>query len=163
MQHGGEKENMIKWNKFPTYLPYFFLACNRKRIYIYIFCLGLIRTQGTNLLQKYCKITLNSEVIVKNVIDPDDNSNEFPSTNGFRRFNKQSCENIRWKILIRTQGTNLLQKYCKITLNSEVIVKNVIEADDTYIKGTPNGLRPFNNPFTLIAAKTGLTILIILF
>ena len=34
----------------------------------------LIRTLPTTLLQIFCKIILNSKVIVKSIIDPDDNS-----------------------------------------------------------------------------------------
>ena len=33
----------------------------------------LIRTLPTSLLQIFCKIILNSKVIVKSIIDPDDN------------------------------------------------------------------------------------------
>ena len=33
----------------------------------------LIRTLSTNLLQIFCEIFLNSKVIVKSIIDPDDN------------------------------------------------------------------------------------------
>ena len=44
----------------------------------------LIRTLSTTLLQIFCKIILNSEVIVKSIIDPDDNflRNSFRSING---------------------------------------------------------------------------------
>ena len=37
----------------------------------------LIRTLQTTLLQIFCKMILNSQVIVKNSIDPDDNQHEF--------------------------------------------------------------------------------------
>ena len=42
----------------------------------------LIRTSPTTLLQIFCKIILNSQVIVKSIIDPDNNLVELLSING---------------------------------------------------------------------------------
>ena len=42
----------------------------------------LIRTLPTTLLQIFCKIILNSQVIIKSIIDPDNNLVELLSING---------------------------------------------------------------------------------
>ena len=39
---------------------------------------------------------------------------------------------LNWEMLIRTSQPTLLQRFCKILLNSQVIVKSVKDPDDNF-------------------------------
>ena len=80
-----------------------------------------MRTLLTTLLQIFCKIISNSEVIVKNYKDPDDNFD-----------NEWVRKIIEGEMFIRTLPTTLLQIFCKILSNSKVIVKDTKDPDDNF-------------------------------
>ena len=98
-----------------------------------------IRTQPTTPLQKFCKIIINSKVIVKIIIDPGVNlhvcisraSDDYVETiKAWQFWWNLSGESLAGKlfegeILIRLQPTTPLQIFCKIIIDSKVIVKKV--------------------------------------
>ena len=73
----------------------------------------LIITLPTTFFQLFCEIILNSEVIIKSIIDPG--------------------------------NTNFFQSFCEIILNSEVIVKSIIDPVNNFeiirIYGSSENLR----------------------
>ena len=87
-----------------------------------------IRTLSTTLLEILCKIFLNSKVIIKSIIVPD---------NLFVLFLIMIV--LRSEItqrFFRTSPTILIQLFCKIFFNSRVIIKSIKDADNLFDNGS---------------------------
>ena len=82
----------------------------------------LISTIPTTLFQIFCKTSLKSKIIVKSILDQDDN---------FCSIIMKIFDN---EMLIRTLLTTILQIFCKIILNSKIIVKSILDPDDNFCR-----------------------------
>ena len=96
----------------------------------------LNRTLPTTLIQIFCKIIFNSKVIVKSIIDADDN---FWRSSQALMGEALSCYMmwevilvIQEKVFIRTLPTTLVQIFCEIIFDSKVIVKSIVDAYDNF-------------------------------
>ena len=110
----------------------------------------LFRIMPTTLLQIFCKIILNSKVIIKSIIDPDDNSHVYGlwSLAGKSHAGEIFKGGLSYTIMPST----LLQIFCKIIMNSKVIIKSIIDPDDnSHVYGLWRDAegRLHRNPLTL--------------
>ena len=87
------------------------------------------RTQPTILLQILRELLINSKVILKSSLGPDDICDQIII-----------CLKFDGEILRRTQLTILLQILCELLINSKVNLRNVLDADDFCHRLGMNGL-----------------------
>ena len=99
----------------------------------------------------YCRIILNSQVMVKRITDPDDNSLELTINHEWFKpltlraaktsltiweisyLQKHFLKTFEGEMLIRCQATIPLQLFCERSLYTQVIFKGMRVADDTFV------------------------------
>ena len=86
----------------------------------------LLRTLPKNPLQKFCKIVLNSKVLPKSILDPDNNFNKHL----LQEFLALWTYIFGWQMSLRTQPKTPLKEFLKIILNSKVYAKSIFNPDD---------------------------------
>ena len=120
-----------------------------------------IQTQLTTLLQIFCTFMFNIEVILKSIVEPDDNfimegkrgvgnrllgSVPIDFLNYFSdiSFSDQSTllKMFDGEMYIQTQLTTFLQIFCAFMFNIEVILKSIVEPDVNFIM---EGMRGVGN------------------